>query len=270
MKHVLLLIALVAGGGVYSQVINPPPGSEGATDTTVWRGWTGISLGIKPLKGVSVVMNQQWRWDRDFSEFDRHLLQLGCAWSPQWNDVSKAQSLGIGVRRTSRPDRKGDIQGVDRYLRWQIEHGASMDAGRWDFETRIRYQKQTAVKTKDGSDPEEVPAKAAWRFKGEVGYNIKGFKWDPVVSIERFISEVPDGWVPDGTWRVRLATGTKTGKRQKLKVFIQRDSEARYNPAPEGMTLFEVGADLDDLRPSGAVEWTVGLQWRYRIKLKSK
>ena len=105
MKHVLLLIALVAGGGVHSQVINPPPGSEGATDTTVWRGWTGISLGIKPLKGVSVVMNQQWRWDRDFSEFDRHLLQLGCAWSPQWNDVSKAQSLGIGVRRTSRPDR---------------------------------------------------------------------------------------------------------------------------------------------------------------------
>lgn len=271
MKGALLVLAFAAVcAAAHAQVINPPPGSGGPTDTTEWRGWTGVSIGFKPVKAVALELNQQWRWNSDFTEFDRQLQQLEFKWSPRWNDLSKAQSLGFGIRHTVRPDRKGDVQGVDRFVRWQVQHGTSFDAGRWEFETRIRYQKQTAVALKDASDPAAVPAKAAWRFKGEIGYNIKGFKWDPAVSIERFVSEVPDGWEPDGSWRVRLATGTKTGKRQKLKVFIQRDIESRYNPAPPGMTLFEVDAGLDDLRLSGAVEWTVGLRWSYRIKLKDK
>jgi hypothetical protein len=271
MMRTLLFSALLFWGGVLqAQIFNPPVNGGETSDTTDWRGWSGVSIGFKPWKGVSVVLNQQWRWDGDLSSFDRQLQQLGCSWSPRWNAWSKTQSLGVGLRHTSSPDRKGDVQGVDRFIRLQAEHGASFEAGRWEFETRIRFQKQTAVQLKGGGDPAAEAARKMWRFKCEVGYNIKGFKWDPVFAVERFIPLVPDGWQPDGTWRMRLATGTKVGKRQKIRVFLQRDWEGQYNPAPPGVSLFEVGAGIDDLRRAGAVDWTVGLQWRYRLKLKSK
>lgn len=271
MKQMMLCLVLLFGVGyVHAQVINPPPGSEGETDTTEWRGWSGISMGFKPVKSLSIVWSQQWRWDNDFSSFDRSLQQISCGWSPRWNKFSKAQSLGLALRHTTRPDRKGDVQGNDRFLRWQVEHGAEFDAGRWAFETRIRFQNQQVLALKDGSDPTQEGASKQWRFKGEVGYNIKGFKWDPDFAVERFVAVVPSGWVPDGAWRMRLGTSTKLGKQHKLRVFLQRDVEAPYSPAPPGMTLFEVGAGLDDLRQTGGVEWTVGLQWRYRIKFKKK
>ena len=270
MRSLLCAILLFCGGVLQAQVINPPVDSGNTADTTDWRGWSAVSLGFKPAKGLAVVLSQQWRWDDDFGSFDRQLQQLACTWSPKWNAWSKSQSLGVGLRHTARPDRKGAVQGVDRYLRVQAEHGTSFDAGRWEFETRIRYQKQTAVELKGDGDPDDIAAHKVWRFKCEVGYNIKGFKWDPVMAVERFIAVVPDGWSPDGSWRMRLATGSKVGKRQKIRVFLQRDWESQYNPAPPGLSLFEVGAGVDDLRPLGAVDWTVGVQWRYRIKLQKK
>ena len=270
MRAALCILLLLGGVSMQAQVINPPPGSGVETDTTDWRGWSGASISFKPAKGWSIAFNQQWRWDERGSSFDRQLQQLGCAWSPRWNALSRAQSLGLAFRHVTRPDRKGDVQGNDRFLRWQAEHGAAFEAERWTFETRIRFQSQKAIEFKDGTDPTGAKAHKQWRFKSVVEYNIRGFKWDPEFSVERFVAVVPEGWQPDGAWRMRLATSTKLGKRHKLRVFIQRDWEARYNPAALDQTLIEIGADLDDLRLSGAVDWTLGVQWRYRLKLRKK
>ena len=86
------------------------------------------------------------------------------------------------------------------------------------------------------------------------------------MSVERFVDRVPEGWQPDGAWRMRLATGRKVAKRQKVSLFIQRDWVKRYNPAAPGVALVEIGAGLDDLRLYGAEEWTVGLMYSLRLK----
>ena len=249
-----------------AQVINPPPGSGEQPDTTEWRGWLGATLDWKPVKSLQISFDQQWRWDSDLSSFDQHFQQLDLAWSPRWNKVSKAQSIGVGLRHSIRPDRKGAVQGNDRLLRWQIEYGVEWEEGRWSFEGRLRHQKQVAVELKGEADPDDYVARVQTRIKGELGYNIKGWKWDPALSVERFLVSVPEGWLPDGAWRFRLGSSKKMGKRHRIKIFVQRDWEARYNPADVGVPLSVIGAGIDDLRLNGSVEWTAGVSWRYRFK----
>lgn len=265
MRVLPLLILFAWSHAASSQVILPPD-----QDTTEWRGWTGIQLQWRPVKTVTVAFQEQWRWRDDFTRFDRRFHQFGVEWNPKSPNASldrilKPQSLAVGLRRSTRPDNRGDVQGVDKLLRWQVEHGMELEAGRWEFKTRVRCQQQTALALKGGEDPADYGQRRTWRFKGTVSYNIKGWKWDPAVSVERFVDRVPEGWQPDGAWRMRLATGRKLAKRQKVSLFIQRDWIERYNPAASGVALVEIGAGLDDLRLFGAEEWTVGLMYSLRL-----
>ena len=259
---VLCILALPAS----SQVINPPD-----QDTTEWRGWTGIQLQWRPVKAFTVALQEQWRWREDVTRFDRRFHQVEVKWAPRspnatWDRFLKPQSLTVGLRLSTRPDNQGDVQGVDKLLRWQAEHGMELKAGRWEFKTRGRCQEQTALALKGGEDPAEYGQRRTWRFKGAVDYNIKGWKWDPAFSVERFVDRVPEGWQPDGAWRMRLATGRKVAKRHKISLFIQRDWVGRYNPAAPGSALTQIGAGIDDLRLTGAVEWTAGVMFRHRFR----
>ena len=266
MRALPLLILFASSLAASGQVILPPD-----QDTTEWRGWTGIQLQWRPVKTVTAAFQEQWRWGDDFTRFDRRFHQFEVEWdlrtpNPSLDRFLKPQSLAVGLRRSTRPDNRGDVQGVDKLLRWQVEHGIELEAGRWEFKTRARCQQQTALALKGGEDPADYGQRRTWRFKGTVGYNIKWWKWDPAVSVERFVDRVPEGWQPDGAWRMRLATGRKVAKRQKVSLFIQRDWVERYNPAAPGVALVEIGAGLDDLRLYGAEEWTVGLMYRLRLK----
>lgn len=256
---VVLCLQGLLGLQLGAQVINPP---SGQSDTTEWQGWCGLSLEWQPVKSVKLALNEQWRWDNDFGDFDRQIHQLDVAWSPRWNAFSKAQSLGAALRHTTRPDNKGDIQGKDRFLRWQVEYTAQVEPGRWSMEGRLRYQRQSALALKDESDPADYSSRVQTRIKGAVVYNIKGWKWDPEFSVERFLVQVPEGWPSDGSWRFRLGSSKRMGKRQKLRIFLQRDAQGRYTPTGWG--------GLDDFRLKGSTEWTVGVTWRYRIKSKRK
>lgn len=258
----LPLLLILAWPAMFSgQVIHGPD-----SDTTEWRGWTGIQLQWRPFRTWTVSVQEQWRWREDFGRFDRRFHQVELGWKPKGSTFVEAQGVAVGLRHSTRPDRRGDIQGVDRLLRWQVEHGAEMEAGRWAFKTRARIQQQTALALKGNADPSTYGKRRTWRFKGTLGYNIKGWKWDPSLSLERFIDRVPEGWQPDGAWRMRLASGRKVAKRKKVSLFIQRDWIHRYNPAQPGMALAEIGAGIDDLRLQGAVEWTAGIIFRHRFK----
>ena len=267
MRHSFLLVLWVVAGTASAQVINPGGGAGGGgSDTTDWRGWTGLSLEWRPVRSLSVSFEEQWRWGENFSEFDRRFHELGFSWNPKGHPWMAAQRLSLSLRQTSRPDWRGDVQGVDRLFRWQLGYAVEAEAGRWHFAGKCRLQQQSALALKGGEDPESYGRRRETRFKGEVEYNIRGWKWDPAFSVERFLTHVPDGWRPDGAWRFRLAAGYKTGKRHKLSVFIQRDGEGRYNPAEPGVALASIGAGIDDLRTAGSVRWTVGAKWRYRLK----
>ena len=219
---------------------------------------------------MKVSLQHQWRWSEDFTEFDRRFLQGEVEWSPKGSAAVEAQSISVGVRHTHRPDRAGDVQGVDRLIRWQIDYGVEGDLGRWQFSGRARCQRQSALALKTGADPATYGRRRTYRLKGTVEYNIKGWKWDPAISVERFLDRVPEDWQPDGAWRLRLATDRKTAKRQKVTLFVQRDWVSRYNPAPPGVALSQIGAGIDDLRLTGAVEWTVGVRYRYRFRKPGK
>lgn len=251
-------------------------GQFAPTDTTEWQGWVGIQLQWRPVKTVTVAFQEQWRWGEDFTCFDRRFHQFELEWDPSSQNPSldrflKPQSWAVGVRHSTRPDNRGDVQGVDKLLRWQVEHGVDLEAGRWEFGTRVRCQQQTALALKGDEDPSEYGRRRTWRLKGTVGYNIKRWKWDPAVSVERFVDRVPEGWQPDGAWRVRLATGRKLAKRHKVSLFIQRDWAKPYSPvAPGGDSLFEIGAGIDDIRWNGEEKWTVGLMYSLRLKSPSR
>lgn len=261
-----LVMACGLAANVQAQVINPPPGNDTAIDTTEWRAWSGLTLAWKPFQQIQCAFTQQARWSDDLTAFDRHFQQVELEWNPQWNKVMEAQSLGLGVRHTSKPDNRGAVQGVNRYLRWQLDYVLNLVLNRWEFSGRVRYQRQVALALKGGDDPDDYGRRTAFRFKGSVGYNIKGWKLDPEFAVERFSLVQPDGWRPDGGWRMRLGTSMKPAKRQKLRAFIQWDGQGRYFPTEMGVPLAEVGAGIDDIRQFGAVEWTIGLGWRYRFK----
>ena len=63
----------------------------------------------------------------------------------------------------------------------------------------------------------------------------------------------------DGAWRARIGTDFKPGKRQRIKVVLQREWQGKYLPSGTGATL-------DDFRLYGNDEWALVVGWRYRFK----
>ena len=114
------------------------------------------------------------------------------------------------------------------------------------LQTRARIQQQTALALKDNADP-RLTDSDEHGVQGHLGIQHQGLEMGPLLSLERFIDRVPEGWLPDGAWRLRLP-GRKVAKRKKVSVFIQRDWLHRYNPAQPGVALAEIGAGIDDLR----------------------
>ena len=255
----LLAVGLALGLPAISQVVVMP----GPPDTTDFQGWFSATLDWKPADGLKVELQEQWRIKHDWGAYDRQIHQLGVSWSPEWNGVSDAQHLGAAARVTTRLDDTGENRGIERFFRWHVEHGAEVELGRWAIGSRLRYQKRTALWLKDGDDPSGLEAKETWRFKGTLSYNIKNWKLDPKIAVERFCRVVPDEWPSDGAWRARIGTDFKPGKRQRIKVMLQREWKGKYTPT--GLTT-----SLDDFRLFGDNQWALLIGYRYRMKTQRK
>lgn len=255
LRLLTLMLGLGLAPGWNAQVIGLPE----TPDTSDWRAWAGVRLSWKPTRTVRLTFEEQWRLKDDFGAWDRQLHQFGIAYSPKGADWVEAQSVALGFRHSTNVDNEGNNQGIERFARWHADY--LVDAGwkRWNFGLRLRHQRQRALWLKDGDDPDGAPVKALSRIKAEIGYNIKGWKPDPELSVERFYRRVPEGWPVDASWRARLGTTLKTGKRQRLKLFIQRDWRPRYLPTG-------VGATLDDFRLWGRETWTCGASFSHRFK----
>lgn len=258
MRQLLTPLGILLTVSASAQVITPPA----APDTSDWQGWTSITLDWKPVKGVKVALEEQWRVKRNFGRLDRSFHQLSVGWTPQGAGALEAQSIALGARVTSRLDDEGGRQGFDRFFRWHLDHEVKWEPGRWGFQWRTRLQERSTVWKKGGADVSTEPIKRVLRGKFSVGYDFPDWKLDPEVSAERFWAETPDGWPADGAWRVRLGTGFKPGKRQKLKLFLQREWVGRY--LPQGL------GGIDDFRLNGAEDWAIGVAYRYRMKTEKK
>jgi hypothetical protein len=232
-------------------------------DTLDWQAWGSLSLDWKPFAGLKVALQEQWRVKENGAAIDRQFHQLSVGWSPQGSRFAKAHTFGLGGRVVSRFDNQGSSQGWDRFFRWHGDYEATAHPGRWTLIGRIRHQRRTALWLKGGGDIAEVSAKKTWRVKFTLAYNIKKWKLDPIASVERLVPETPEGWPSDGAWRVRLGTDIKPGKRQKLKLILQREWRGRYLPSG-------VGATLDDFRLYGDNEWAIIVGYRYRMKTGKK
>lgn len=241
----------------FGQNLPAPP------DTSDCTAWGSVALNWRPIKSVKLAVEEQWRIKDNFSSFDRQFHQFTLGFSPRWNAFSKAQSLGLGFRHMTRVDDTGDNQGLERFIRWHAQHELDLDLGRWNVRTRLRFQRRRAIWLKDGKDPGEEGTKDVWRLKVELGHNFRDWKADPELSVERFWTTVPEGWPVDGHWRVRLGTGLKVGKRQRVKTFIQRQWRPRYLPSG-------VGATLEDFRLWGEERWTLGIAYRCSLKTRKK
>ena len=254
----MLCWALHCASLAFAQVITQPE----APDTLDWQSWTSVSLDWKPVKGLRLELQEQWRFKENMGTFDRQFHQLTANWTPQGHDLLEAQSIGFAGRLMTRQDNQGDNQGLERHFRWHAQYALQWDPGRWSFSSRVRYQRRKAVWLKDGDDPSEAPVKSTWRVKATVKHNLRKWKLDPELSVERFSPVLPDGWPADQAWRVRLGTEFKPGKRQRIKLGIQREWKDRYLPVG-------VGAGLDDFRLYGNQEWALVVAYRYRMKTGS-
>lgn len=244
---------------VYGQNVTQPT----PPDTSDWTAWGSVTLNWRPIKGVKLAVEEQWRVKENFASFDRQFHQFSLGYNPRWNKLSKAQTVSVGFRHMTRVDDSGNNQGLERFVRWHVQHQAGADVGRWDVQTRLRFQRRRAVWLKDGDDPKEEGTQDVWRLKVEVGHNFRNWKADPQLSVERFWTAVPEGWPVDAHWRVRMGTAFKVGKRQQLRTFVQRQWRPRYLPSG-------VGATLADFRLWGQEKWTLGVAYRYSLKSPKK
>jgi len=255
MKHLpLLLLGAVLATATQAQIVQPE-----LPDTTDFQGWTTLKGQLRLGESWTVELKEQFRLKNDLATFDREFRQLTLGFSPQWGAVAEAQEMVLGARLILLNDDQGNKQGLERFFRWHADHNVKVEVGRWTVSSRIRYQERTAIQLAGDADAAAEGVKRTWRVKAGLAYDIKGWKLDPRCSLERFFVPVPEGWPSDGAWRARFGTDFKTGKRQRLKVVLQREWRGKYLPSGTGATL-------DDFRLYGDNQWALVASYRYRFK----
>jgi hypothetical protein len=219
-------------------------------DTVDVELWAGAKISVKLGDAWRLDLAEQIRTKDNLGVYEHHHHQAALSWSPEWNKVSDAQFLSVGLRHTSALDDTGGKQGFERFVRTFAQYGGSAKYERWEFGWRAGYQQTRALYLAGGDDPIEEPIQSKWRYRMTLGYNFKSWDADPELAYEYFPEGEADAAYPEPRHRWRLVTDLKFDKRNHVKLFVQRQ---------HGPELYSGLARTE-------VRWALGLIYHHRSR----
>jgi long-subunit fatty acid transport protein len=137
--------------------------------------WIELEFSKKIVKNLKAEINPELRLFNGF-EMDSYIFEGGLSYK-----AHKYLSLGSYYRYENEYKYKnstGAYKGQEASNRWAFDAKSGFELSRFDFSFRIRYT--------NGDDYDETTNDHAsyFRYRGKVGYNIKGCKIDPYVLTE--------------------------------------------------------------------------------------
>lgn len=223
-------------------------------DTVDVEAWVGAKLSVKLGKSLRLDLAEQIRTKSNLATYAHHHHQAAMSWSPEWNKVSDAQYITLGLRHASKLDDTGGKQGFERSVRTFAQYGGVAESDHWALSWRASYQQTRALYLAGGDDPTLEPIQSKWRYRLSLQHNFKSWDADPELAYEYFPEGEENADYPEPRHRWRLSTDFKFDKGEHLKLFIQRQS----------------GPELYYGLARTQIRWAIGLTYRHLTKLKFK
>jgi hypothetical protein len=181
---------------------------------------TEAAFKLRVTKGWSISISEQLQLKTNTSKLDAFFTELGTKYK-----FKKGFSIGVAYRVIGEQSDEAGI--LDWEQRFHGDISYAFNAKRFDFDIRLRGQSRDDLgETKDEGDY----ARRALRLRFEVKYDIKKWKFDPVVSTEIFLSS--EKYVRSHFSKIRATVGTsyKFKKAGELSAFyrFERDLGTDY------------------------------------------
>lgn len=173
--------------------------------------WTAITLDYELNEDWKISIEGQLRMEENVSEIDQYFGEIGI----QYN-LPADFKLATAIRFIRNNDRKGNIQGYENHLRYNIDMRFKHKIDKVELKYRLRYQNKNelGISTDNGD-----LLKHGIRLKTTVGYKFKNWKLDPEVAGEifnRFEKNDPNNGF--NKYRISLGTNYKIKKIGELSL----------------------------------------------------
>lgn len=177
--------------------------------------WSSATLAFKPNKKVKLGISQELRLENNTSEVDKYFTEGFFKYK-----IAKPFTLGAELRFIRSNDNEGKIQGYENHLRHALNAQFKHKVNRLELKYRLQYQSRKEIgQTASINDD---PTKKL-RLKVGGAYNIKKWKFDPVLSGEIFRTLGTNG--DFSKIRGTLGTSFETKKAGELSFFYRIEKE---------------------------------------------
>jgi len=194
--------------------------------------WSVAEFRYQSSKKFRFGIEQQLRFNENISIFDRTFTELYGRYY-FWDDFN----FGLAYRYMFLNDNSGQIQGIENHYRWDYFFSHEFKLKRLEFENRIKYQRRKEIRDKSISCI--CQTRNYWRFKSEIIYKIKNWKYDPYFSSEIFLPTNKREKRLHNRYRLALGTSVKISKKQKIRIKYLFEREIKgWNP--EAISIFQI------------------------------
>ena len=179
--------------------------------------WTSAEFKYKISKKWTFGLQEQIRLDNNSTEIKGLFTEFMAQY-----ELFKNFKVAYGFRWINKNDNQGDVQGYEHFFRHQFDASYKHNIDQFWFKYRFRYTtRNEAGISKDEGD---IPVKYL-RLKATVGYKIKNWKFDPILSGELFNSR--ENGINYGLTNYRLTLGTeyKLKNASTIGLFYRMEQE---------------------------------------------
>ena len=183
--------------------------------------WTSLGLKYEAGDKWTFGLQEQLRLDYNSTEIKGLFTQVSADY-----ELFKNFEIGLGLRLIQRNDNEGNNQGWEHFFRYHLdaEYGHKID--RFSLKYRFRYQSRDELNV---SREQGDISKNFLRLKAKVGYNIKNWKLDPVISGELFNHREDGINYGMSNYRVTFGTNYKIKNAGKIGVYYRLEQELNTN-----------------------------------------
>lgn len=180
--------------------------------------WSSAKLKYKANKKWSFGVQGQFRLDYNSSELKGFFTEFSTGYK-----IAKKFEISAGLRYINKNDNEGNIQGTEHYFRYQLDATYKHKIDKFSLKYRFRYQNvnEMGLSKEEGDVPVQY-----FRLKATAEYNIKNWKFDPILSAEIFNKYEKDSYDNGfSDYRVTLGTNFKTKSYGKIGIFYRIEKE---------------------------------------------
>lgn len=180
--------------------------------------WTSAKLKLKPNDKWTFGVQGQFRLDNNSSELKGYFAELSTGYR-----LFKGMDFGLGLRYIGKNDNEGSVQGMEHYFRYHFDLSYKHKIDRFALKYRFRYQNRNEMGLSKAEGDVHLQY---FRLKTSVEYNIKDWKFDPILSGEIFSKFEKNGYSNGfSDYRITIGTDYKTKDFGKIGLFYRIENE---------------------------------------------